>query len=360
MEWLWTNEKQWYDRWDTFNDSTGRGHYLQLSDWLFSYHVFGFETELLLGLENGEICLGYGVIKVKYSLFKFCVINCGPIIREGYESYLEEAINIFLNKSKREKAFYCHVCLPVMNEGSFPHGLPNAVLAPDSIFFSGSIGMLYKVVFSFGGFLWVNLEYINSEEKLESFKANTRRDIRASLRKGLSMVEAETYDQIREAYKAIEINAKEVGFVVRPWAEFKNYLLESHRKGFARFLMAYKDNDCKGVMLLLKVNRRYTYVMGGAKREKPDLLVGDFLQWNAMMIMMSEGMKGYDISWGGSKGVMDFKLSFDPTVYAYVQSRHWILSPTKFAIYSRLHPILIKNKKTVVATMKIIRKIIRN
>jgi len=73
--------------------------------------------------------------------------------------------------------------------------------------------------------------------------------------------------------------------------------------------------------------------------------------------MMDEGIKGYDISWGGSKGVMDFKLSFDPVVYSYVEKRHWVLSPIKFAIYSRLHPILIKNKRIIVATMKNVQKI---
>jgi len=359
MEWLWTKEKEWWDKWDLFNNSTARGHYLQLSDWLFSYHIFGFETELLVGLENNEICLGYGIIKVKYLLFKFYIINNGPIIREGYESYLEEAIQFFLDKSKKDKAFYCHMCLPVLEEGTLPFALSRSSLPNNSLYFTGKMGMLYKIVFSLGGLLWVNLDYVNEEERLADFNIKTRRDIRASQRKGLVMIEAQTNDQVEEAYHCIALNAKAKGFSVRPWKEFKQYLLDSYKKGFIIFLMAYKDNECKGAMMLLKVNEKYTYVMGGYKREKPDLLAGYFLQWEATKMLMQKGVKGYDISLGGSKGVMDFKLSFGPIAYTYVQYRYWVLSPLKHTIYSRFYPFLVKNRKIIVRLMKSASKIVK-
>jgi len=357
VEWLWTKDREWYDKWDSFNNSTLRGHYLQLSDWLFSYHNFGFDTELLIGLENGEICIGYGIVKAKFLFFKFYVINCGPIVKEGYEKYLEDAIVLFLEKSRKEGACYCHISLPVLKEGSFPFALPNDVLKNDGIFFSGKIGLPFAFISSSKGFGWIDLPPISEEERLAKFtNPITRKNIRISLRRGLTIVEAATPDQIREAYRAIELNANERGYSIRNWDELKNCLVNLHKKGFAELAMAYKDNECKGAFFFIKVNKRYTEIMGGTKKEYPDIKVGSFLKWHILTKSMKEGLPGYDITIGGSLGVQEFKLSFDPTIIEFIEGRHWVLSQFKYKIYNTLYPFLRRNKRAISSFIKIIKK----
>jgi len=358
IEWLWTKEREWFDKWDTFNNSTLRGHYLQLSDWLFSYHSYGFDNELLIGLENGEICIGYGIVKAKFFIFSFYVINYGPIVKEGYENYLEEAIGIFLKKAKKEKACYCHINLPVLKEGTLPAALPNDILKKDSIYFTGAIGFPFTFVSSIKGFGVIDLPPISEEDRLTKF-ANpiTRKNIRISLRRGLTIVDANSDDQIQEAYRVMELNASERGYSIRSWEDFKECILSLHQKGFAEIAMAFRENECKGAFLFIKLNNRYTEIMGGTKKESPDIKVGSFLKWHILTKSMKAGLPWYDITTGGSPGVTEFKMSFDPTMIRFIDERHWVLSPFKYGIYVKLRPFLVRNRMVISSFIKILKKV---
>ena len=48
-----------------------------------------------------------------------------------------------------------------------------------------------------------------------------------------------------------------------------------------------------------------------AEKEKPDLKLGYLLHWELIKKSYELGYKGYNISMGGSKGVMEFKAKFD-------------------------------------------------
>ena len=359
IKWLWTKDKEWFDKWDVFNSTVERGHYLQYSDWLYSYKVYGFEVELLVGLENDEICIGYGIIKAKFSIFKFYVINCGPIVKEGFESYIDESIRIFLEKARKERACYCHINIPVAKEDYSWFCLPKETLNSDSIYFTGKTlgkGFPFKYVASINGFSWVDLPQISEEERLSQFNTGRRKAIRVSLRSGLTVVEAKTPDEIRQAYNACELNANDKGgYILRPWKEFQKYLLPLHEKGYAEFFMAFKDNDCKGALFVIKLNNRYHSNFGGFKREKPDLQAGSFLHWYVIRKAMKQNMPVYDNSVGGSKSVREFKDSFSPVISNFIDGRYWILSPFKYSIYNAFIPWISKNKKRVSWILKFFR-----
>jgi lipid II:glycine glycyltransferase (peptidoglycan interpeptide bridge formation enzyme) len=358
IEWNWTTDKEWFDKWDNFNATQPRGHYLQYSDWGYSYREYGFDVELLLGMEHGEICIGYYIVKAKFSFFKFYTINCGPVVKEGYENYIEESIGIFLKKAKKEGACYCHINLPVITEGSFPYCLPADAISENSQYFSGIPCKVFpfKFIASINGFSWIDLRNITEEACLNRFNANKRRDIRASLRKGLTVVEAKTPEEVREAYRLCELNATERGYPLRKWAEFKNYLLPLHEKGYGEFIMAYKDGDCKGALFIEKLPDRYHYVIGGAKKEKPDLLVGTYLHWQVIKKSIEIGFTGYDNSVGGTTSVRAFKDSFDPQPIRFIDGRYWILSPFKYNIYAKFLPYVRKNKQLISKVLKLINR----
>jgi lipid II:glycine glycyltransferase (peptidoglycan interpeptide bridge formation enzyme) len=355
IEWIWTREQAWRDKWDAFNNSTTRGHYLQLTDWLKSYSEFGFGLEMLIGHENGDIKIGMGVVKAKFSFFKFYVVNCGPIVREGYEEHIEESYKLFLDKSKKEGACYCHINSPIVLEEFKQWGFTKSALQSDSIFYTGRLKTPFQFVISVNGFRMVDLAGKDKESYLNALDRNKRRDIKIAEKKGVELKIAETEDDIRTSYSMFENNSKEQHYNIRPWESFRSTILNLHKKGFSEFVMAYKDGVCKGALWLILAGRRYTYTMGGTLRERPDLHVGHYLHWYVVEQSIEKGLQGYDFSPGGSQGVIEFKNSYNPDRIEFEPGRHWVFSPIRYNVFMKVLPMLKKNKVVISKLIRLVK-----
>jgi len=76
------------------------------------------------------------------------------------------------------------------------------------------------------------------------------------------------------------------------------------------------------------------------------LLVGHFLQWEALKLSLEEQCLGYNISLGGSQGVVAFKNSFNTTEVLFQNSKHYkVINSFLFSFFFTLKNILnlIKN-----------------
>ena len=353
------NDPDW-ELWDEFLQETPRGHYLQLSDWLKAYSVYGLNPALLLGKTNeGIIFGGLGIVKAGVSFLKMFIAPAGPIIREGWENYTEKFIEEFINYARKCKATYAHINVPILKFGDMPFSLPNSSLSNSSIFYTGIEGIRFKNVATISGLRWVDLSGFNSnkiDELLDSMPTKTRRDIRASQRKNVDFHECFEFDKVKEAYHSIEIFSQENGYVVRKWDDVSRLILESFNKGYSRFLVSRKENELKGAIWLIKCGKRLTYMTGGTKRESPDLLIGYLLQWNALKISVEGRYLGYDISLGGSPGVIKFKDGFNPVTYTFISPRYWIFNKYQFEIFQFLYPIANKSKTSIALLLKILKK----
>ena len=349
------NHPDW-DLWDEYLQETPRGHYLQLSDWLKAYSVYGFDAALLVGkASSGQIVGGLGLVKAGVAFVKMYIVPAGPIIREGWERTTEQYIRSFYDYAKRKKAAYAHINVPILKEGEMPFSLPQNALPDDSIFYSGTEGIKFKNVATISGLRWVNLEHFNKqnpEQLLASLPSKVRRDIRASQRKNLEYALCQEYIPVKKAYEAIEQAAVENGYVVRSWDDIHVLINKLLEKKYSVFLTAEKEGESKGAIWLIKCGKRYTYMTGGAKREIPDLLTGYSLQWNALITSLEEGFQGYDISVGGSPGVLKFKNSFNPVYYPFTATRHWIFNRWKFFLFELFYHKLSKYKTTVASILR--------
>jgi lipid II:glycine glycyltransferase (peptidoglycan interpeptide bridge formation enzyme) len=345
MEFIWTKEQQQLDSWDKFLSETPRGHYTQLSDWLKSYTSYGFEYELLLGMVNGEIVLGCGIIKAKFLKFKFYILSCGPIVKEGYESYTDEAIKVFLEKAKAGKAVYCHVNLPVMKEDNSTHTLPS--VNADSIYMSGTPGIEFKYVASINGFRWVDLNYTGEnkyEEAAKKFNTLTKRNVKKAQSSGLVLKYATTEEEIKKAWDLIVQNGETQGYSVRSWKEFGKVLVNLITKGHSILPYAEFETEIKGALFLIDTGKRLSYISGGTLREENDLKVGHFLHNEMLKLGISKGYDGYDISVGGSDGVTRFKQGFGANYQEFIGARHWVLNKPLFKVYKAAAPFIKKHK----------------
>ena len=88
-------------------------------------------------------------------------------------------------------------------------------------------------------------------------------------------------------------------------------------------------------------------------QQKPDLKLGYLIHWEFMKKSIEMGYNGYNISMGGSKGVVEFKSKFNTTTINFIEPHyHLILKPFIFNIYTILNSIFVKNKKTISVLLK--------
>jgi lipid II:glycine glycyltransferase (peptidoglycan interpeptide bridge formation enzyme) len=184
-----------------------------------------------------------------------------------------------------------------------------------------------------------------------------RRYIRSSLRKELEVRFLENEEEIKKGYELCLENAANNNYSLRDWLSFKDTLLIMIFDQSAKFIGAFKDGNLKGAALIIEAGNYNTYILGGTKKEKPDLLVGHFLHWTAIKYSFSKNLSGYNISLGGSKGVVDFKNSYADEQIVFENSKyHWILKPSYFSLFLFFEKHMKPHKKQVSMILSMLKK----
>ncbi|HPW97495.1 MAG TPA: peptidoglycan bridge formation glycyltransferase FemA/FemB family protein [Flavobacterium sp.] len=354
MKILFTNDPKWLKKWDDYIVTEDRASHLMLSDWNKSFESYGFEFEICLALENDKIIGGFAAVIAKAMVFKFYIVPFGPIISSDYEEKLNEIIESVYNRAKKRNCCYAQINLPFSDIDNV-HLLTNSLKIP--FLEKAAKGHLFKYVYSSSGLNWVDLKHLDEEKMIMSLKPSVRRNVRNSYRKELEFKVLDTQEGIENAYRLFLENATNANYTIRNWEDIKNTLFGLNEKGLLKILSVFKSNEIKGAILLVKSGNYYTYILGGSKKETPDLRTGDFLQWEAIKLSINEGLDGYNISLGGSKGVFEFKNSFNTTHY-YIQDGqyHWILKPIYFKFYTIVEKKLKKHKKRIANLLSVFKK----
>jgi lipid II:glycine glycyltransferase (peptidoglycan interpeptide bridge formation enzyme) len=354
MEILYTKDEDWLKKWDAFVMKEDKGSHLLFSDWLKSYQSYGFDYEFCIGIENETIVGGYGAVLAKALVFKFYSVPYGPIVTSGFENQLNEFITTVPERAKCYNSCYCHISLP-FSKVSNTHVFP--VLPKLSTLNRAKEGHLFKYVYSSNGLNWIDLKgFLDSESKIVTLTPSVRRNIRNSYRKGLVLEDMNSVEKLEKGYSLFLENATSGNYSIREWNDIKESLIALLNKGVLKMLGAYKNGELKGAILLVESGNYFTYVLGGSKKETPDLRTGDFLQWEAIKLSIEKGFDGYNISLGGSKGVMDFKNSFDTVPIPFEKSKYyWILKPFYFSLFLFFDEKMRPFKKQVSKILSVIK-----
>ena len=359
---FWTNSDEDYKGWDRFLSATKRGHYLQISHWLKSHRVYGFKVDLLLIKDdNSQIIGGAGLIISKFGFFKFCIVNCGPIIKEGHEELFNPIVKEILSRCRLYKPISISINFPILekkNNNLSPFCLD--IKLDDQIFKRSKKGSVINAVSSIDGFREVPIYYgddIDSEIFLfNNFTKSTRRDVRYSLKNNLNLEFAKSNEELEEAYMLLEQNAKNQNYSIRPWKDFKKTLVNMVKDKTCIVPTCRYKGVLKAALIVLNVGKRFTYLAGGSIREKPDLQVSRFLQFQILRLSIEKGYSFYDISVGGSKGVTKFKEGFGSKHRRFIGYRYWVERKTLFWIYIKFLPFLKRNKVFISKILKYFNK----
>lgn len=342
-----TKEPKWLDRWDTYLQQTPQGSYILLSDWVKSYASYGFDNELCLFVKNDTIVGGFNAVVAKVAFFKFYIVPYGPIATDNDSAILNVLVAKVAQRAAEIKACYCQINLPFLSDETDISALQDF-----------QSGQLFKYVFALNGLNWIDLKnYSEAEALLLDFKSSVRRDIRSSIRKGLSVAFLSDENEIKKAYDLCVANASERNYAIRDWKDVQESILNLIEKNYAKFIVAYKDGEMKGAIFIVKAGNYYNYLFGGTKKEKPDLLVGHFLQWEALKLSLEEHRIGYNISLGGSQGVIAFKNSFNATEVLFQNSKHYkVINSFLFSFFLYFEKYIKPYKKTIAKVLSYLKK----
>lgn len=355
MEVIFTKDKVELEKWDRFILKNPKGNHLLLSKWLASYQSYGFDYEVAILKESGAIVGGFASVIAKALVFKFYIVPYGPIVIDGSESNLNFLIEQVKQRAKIWNCCYAHITLPfseTKNDHVF-NTLPQL-----RVLESAKSGHMFKYVYSSNGINWVGLHHYTDEENLlDSFRASVRRYIRSSQRKDLQVKFLESENEIKAGYDLCLENAKNNNYSLRDWNSFKETLLTMIADGTAIFMAAYKEEQLKGAGLLIRAGNYNTYILGGTKKEKPDLLVGHYLHWEAIKLSFNKNLSGYNISLGGSDGVVALKNSYADYQVMFTNSKYyWVINPLYFKTYLFFEKHLKPHKKLVSKLLSILKR----
>lgn len=342
-KWIFTKEENYINGWNKFVSSAENSSFLQKTHRLNSYEQYKckYELQLLLN-ENNEIIAGSANIIINYPLFKIYFCSFGPIvsIAELAKLDLYNYTSEFVKRSKILSCFCCQLSLPIIFKDKMEMSRFKAGVCFNKITLQGDIN---KISLQDDNFL-----FKDKENLIATFTSNGRRDVRSSYRKELVCKIAQDINDLKSAYKCIEINAKTKGYTVRSWNDFGPYLIKGYESGDLHILMAIKETIIVGAIVLEKSGDTLNYTIGGIQRTSPDNQAGYFLQMEAMLYAIKLGYKFYNISSGGPVDVQRFKSQFNPKLSKF--SFHCYHINNKF-IYL-LYIIFLK-----VDSIKILKKI---
>ncbi|MBP6557904.1 MAG: peptidoglycan bridge formation glycyltransferase FemA/FemB family protein [Flavobacterium sp.] len=354
MKIIFTKDPTWLQKWDDFVLQQKVANHLLLSAWNQSFESYGFDYEIALLIEDDQIIGGFAAVIAKAAFFKFYIVPFGPITAHNKTEHWNDLIVQVPERAKQLGCCYAHISLP-FSASSNPHVCPEIKF---SALATATEGHRFKYVYSAYGINWKSVQGFETEEDfINSFKASVRRYIRSAQRKELELRFLQDENEVKNAYNLCLENADNHGYALRSWSAFKDTLLQMIHQNQAHFMGAFFEGNIKGAALIVKAGNHYTYILGGTKKEKPDFLAGHFLHFEAMRLAYREKLSGYNISLGGSKGVISLKSSYaDEQVYFENGKYHWVLRPTYFKLYLFFEKYLKKYKKSIAKGLALLKR----
>lgn len=344
-----SNNTEDLQAWDELLLRDPRGLYNQYSDWIAAYRSYGFETGFLFCKDGDSIVGGAGYVIAKFAFFRFMIVPCGPVLVPGYEHQIDPIIKSLREKAAAERCCYFQISLPLLKTTGPDGGFALADLHSESVFFTGAPGTRFKHVIPLYGMRVVDLAGKSHDEVRKGYSSNHLRNVKKAEKNQLNfrwLTEAET-DNLRTAYSCFEKNAADKGYPIRSYDAVRDTLHQYLKKGYAKIGVCEEAGHILGALYVMVCGGRYIYINGGVFKEYQDKGVSHFMHDQAMRDALSHQHPHYDISVGGSTGVMKFKEGFGSRLILFEEPRHWVLNRPVFALYAVVENLLKKQKARI-------------
>jgi lipid II:glycine glycyltransferase (peptidoglycan interpeptide bridge formation enzyme) len=192
--------------------------------------------------------------------------------------------------------------------------------------------------------LAVDLVDRSEEQRLASFRSETRQHYRRAMKRGLEVRVGRTHEDLRRSYELLEMAGRERGLRPRPYESLVLAFDRLIDKRCGLLLQAWKGSDLVGTLLLLFAGRTATCFTSAMHRSFSWYYPMEFMHVSAMRLAQEHGMHVYDLMNWTTSSVAHFKSGFRPTTTSWAPPRTKVYRPALARIVAwserRLRPVL--------------------
>ncbi|MFO7946344.1 MAG: peptidoglycan bridge formation glycyltransferase FemA/FemB family protein [Armatimonadota bacterium] len=190
----------------------------------------------------------------------------------------------------------------------------------------------------------------SEDDLMAAFKSKWRYNIRLAERKGVEIHTDCSREDVGEFYRVLKTTADRQDFNVRAEEYFYHIWDLFIEPGMGTMMLgSYEDEIIAGVMTLTMGDRAW-YVYGASSNEHRDRMPNHRLQWEMMRWAKSQGCTVYDMRGVAHKedkdsplyGLNRFKKGFNAEYVEYVGEWDLVYSPTFYALFNSLEPVVRK------------------
>ncbi|MFZ4105867.1 lipid II:glycine glycyltransferase FemX [Flavobacterium sp.] len=353
-----TKDQSWLDKWDNYLQETERGLYNQLSFWIKAYDIYGFNHDFYIITDNDEIIGGCGIVIARFSIFKFLIVPCGPVLDKNQEHLIDSILKDLKEFAIQKNCCFFQINLPITKEGVGFHDYTLDKISSNSIFYSGLEGMKFKYVIPLFGMRLVDLSDKTFDEVVQGFGSNHKRNLKKASSFNFQFHQVTTKEAIAEAYNCFVQNAREKGYPLRSYNSIKYTLQNYVANDQAIIATCFYQNKVVGAIYVMICGKRLIYINGGIIKEYQNLPISVYMHTELIKYSIEKGYKSYDLSVGGSEGVIRFKEGFGSKLFNFENSRYWVFKPFYFKIYTFLENRIKPHKQSIASLLFIFKKIL--
>jgi lipid II:glycine glycyltransferase (peptidoglycan interpeptide bridge formation enzyme) len=267
-----------------------KGHILQSYEWGEVKETTGWEPIRLLVEDEGCIKAGISVLKRPLPLPGKSIYYAprGPVADFSDHKTLDFLLGEIRKRALKDNALFLKIDpdIPAENKGAAVNYLESRgfVSSDKGLNFEG---VQPKFVFR------LSLDR-PIDEIFQNMHSKTRYNIRLAERKGVTVKEDCTKQDLEEFYKILLVTCERDGFMVRSYDYFEAMWEKLVKRGYARLFMAhYRGKAIAGTLAFIFGDKAW-YVYGASSNEYRNVMPNYALQWRMIEWAKENGCTIYD------------------------------------------------------------------
>jgi lipid II:glycine glycyltransferase (peptidoglycan interpeptide bridge formation enzyme) len=347
------------DRWNRFVVASGKGHIMQSYEWGEVLKAQGWQPFRIAVMQNNAIEAVMAVYLKKIPAMNTCIIYspCGPVLNFTQEKIADCLIEGAKKVGAENKAVFLQL---------FPNVLENDAASIDAISGRGFVKIEKQGLLRLTQPSWVYKVDIGPSEKeiLGNMKKRTRYSINFSKKKGITVEEKKSGDDLKLFYCMLRELGRRKNFPVRSFNYFRAIWKEMAPGGLARLFFAkHGDQVLAAEMAFVFGDTCYGMYRASSLKER-NLRANYALVWGVMTWARERNLKWYDLRGVASfnppethsgYGVFKFKEGFGGIPHTYIGDYYHIFDKKRYRLWQAAETVFNRAGLKIINTFYKIR-----
>ncbi|MDK2816646.1 MAG: hypothetical protein PWR22_1275 [Moorella sp. (in: firmicutes)] len=329
-------------RFDAFIASHPKGHFLQSYGWGEVKATTGWQPLRLVLEEGGSIVACASLLKRQLPYVGKSILYAprGPVVDFHDANLFSELLAAIDGVARQEGAILLKI----------DPDIPESDTAVKQLLWEKGFRLANKGA----GFEGVQPRHVfrldltpSPEELLANMHGKTRYNIRLAQKKGVTIKDDCTLDDLPVFYEILKETTLRDRFLVRSYSYFETMWREMVERGYARLFLAYYQGEAIAGALAFIMGDKAWYLYGASSNRHRNVMPNYLLQWAMILWAREQGCTMYDFR--GVPGDLDeknplyglyrFKKGFNGTFTEFIGEYDRVYSPFYYWLWQAALPL---------------------